>query len=145
MRVRDLRALFDELRGIFAASGAKPQLKTIDQVSGALAPNDNEPLDAYLENVRAKAQELAAPNEARFVQRLEDAALDEAAFQAVIAEIKADPNLKKADLQKIVEAYTGSFDRKANTAKLVDALKLTFYKRLYERNSRAMARRATPV
>ena len=145
MRVRDLRALLDELRGIFAASGAKPQLKSMDQVSTALAQSDNKSLDAYLKGVRSRAEELAAPRGARFVQRLADAGLNEAAFLAVLAEIKADPDLKKADLQKIVEAYAGSFDRRASTARLIDALNRAFYKRLYERDSRAIARRATPV
>ena len=145
MRVRDLRALIDELRGIFAASGAKPQLKTMDQVSTALAQSDNEPLESYLKRVHSRAQELAAPRGASFVQRLTDAALDEDAFQGVLAEIMADRDLKKTDLQKIVEAYTGSFDRRASSAKLIDALNLAFKKKLYERDSRAIARRATPV
>jgi hypothetical protein len=71
--------------------------------------------------------------------------LDEPRFLAVLGEIQSDNTLKKADLQKIAELYAGSYDRRASAAKLIDAIKLAFYSKIYERDARQMARRATPV
>jgi hypothetical protein len=146
MRVRDLRLVIDEVRRIFTVSGAKSQESGLAQVSAALEQHDDQALDAYLEQVRQSApSSLASPRVAESTRRLAEASLDEGLFLKVLADLNADKSLKKADLQKIVEAYTGSFDSRANASKLIDAIRRAFYKKLYERDARELARRATPV
>ena len=145
MRVRDLRGAFDEVRTIFKSAGAKPQEKAFEQLSSALAAHDDVPVETYFSNLRGAAEEAAAPVEQRYAKRLADAGLNETAFLAVFSEIQADKKLKKPVLQKIAKAYVGSFDKRASAPKLIDEIKLAFYTKVYERDARDMARRATPV
>src|SRR5262245_16731643 len=126
-RVRDLRLVVDDVRRIFTASGAKSQESALNQISAALEQHDNEVLDAYLEQVGQNAAGGASPRVAQSIKQLADAALDEGQFLKALADIKADKSLKKADLQKIVESYSGTFDPKATAPKLVDAIKLAVY------------------
>jgi len=107
--------------------------------------NTSQLSDAYLEQVSKNAAGGASPRVAESIRRLAEAALDERLFLKAHADIKADKSLKKANLQKIAESYAGSFDPKATTPKLVDAIRLAFYKKHYERDARALAGRATPV
>jgi hypothetical protein len=53
--------------------------------------------------------------------------------------------LKKADVQKIAEAYGGSFNRRATVEKIIDDIERTFYAKLYERDSGNLAGRANPI
>lgn len=145
LRVRDLRGALDEVRSIFRAAGARPQEKAFEQISAAVAEHDDEPVETYFTNVRVAAEEAVAPADQRYARRLTEAGLSETAFLAVIAEMQTDRKLKKPALQKIAKAYAGSFDNRASGSKLIDEIKLAFYTKVYERDARAMARRATPV
>lgn len=145
MRVRDLRATLEGIRSLFKAAGAPAQEKIIGKVASALNANDDAPLESYLEEVERRAVEAAAPVTEQFARSLNLAGLDEEKFLAVIVEIQQNKRLKKTDVQKIAEGYTGSYDRRASIEKLIDAINLAFYTKVYERDSQAIARRATPI
>jgi hypothetical protein len=79
------------------------------------------------------------------VRRLKDAGLTEQKFVAVFASLEADRKIKKPELIKIAEGYTGSADLRANAKKLLKHIKTHFYAKLCERDANELAKRATPV
>jgi hypothetical protein len=136
MRVRDLRKIVQDIARVFEVSGATKQYTAISKVEAALQPHDGQYLDTYLDGVEGQLS---------YLRRLKDAGLAEHKFTAVFASLEADKKLKKPELIKIAEGYTGSADRKANAKKLLKHIKTHFYAMLYERDANELAKRATPV
>ncbi len=152
MRVRDLRATLEGVRNVLKAARSSAQEsaqeKMLSKVASSLEVQDDTRLESYLHELRRVTVEATEPLADRFARRLRSAELDEEKFKAVIQELqdmRQTKKLKKADAQKIAEAYAGSFDRRAKTEKLIDDIKRTFYEKLYERDSRVLAGRANPI
>jgi hypothetical protein len=145
MRVRDLRAVLEGIRSVLKTARASSHEKALGKVASGLEGHDDAPLASYLEHLRRKADEATAPLADQFARRLSLVNLDEEKFNQVIQDLKQTRKLKKADLQKIAAAYTGSFDRRASVEKLIDDIKLSFYTKVYERDSGEIASRANPV
>lgn len=136
MRVRDLRKIVQDIARVFEVSGATKQYAAISKVGDALQPHDGWDLDAYLDGVEGQLS---------YVRRLKSAGLTEHKFVAVFASLEADKRIKKPELIKIAEGYTGSADHRANAKKLLKHIKTHFYAKLYERDANELAKRATPV
>jgi hypothetical protein len=145
MRVRDLRTTLDGLRSIFKAAGASAQEKALGKIASSLEAHDDASLESYLAEVAHRVGEAAAPLTEQYIRRLKAAELDEAKFLAVLGELQQVKKLKKSDVQKIAQAYTGSYDRRASIAKLMDDVQRDFYAKTYERDSQAIAGRAKPI
>lgn len=145
MRVRDLKHVLEEVRGIFVSAGARQQDKAFAAVADALKPFDDDDVDDYLPKVRTAADDASAPLEDQYSRTLMESGLDEATFLAALDKLRGDKRMKKPTLQKVVKKYIGIVDKKATTSQLLDAIKLAFYKKLYERDARELARKATPV
>jgi hypothetical protein len=145
VRVRDLKATLAEIHGIFVSAGARPQQKAFGRVTDALANYEDDDLDEFLTDLETASNAAVAPLAKRYVDMLTDAGSDEPRFLAVLSQLSADKKVKKPDLQRIVKGFTGAVDRRANAAQLSDEIKKAFYKALYERDARALAKKATPV
>ena len=145
LRVRDLRAALDEVRGIFVSAGARAQVKTLSDVSDRLAAFDDDDLAAYLQLVRESGLAATASIEDKYVKSLVNAGRDEPRFLAVIGELSSDKKLKKSGLQKIAKKLDVSIGRSATAPQIVDAIKRWFYKNTYEQDAQELARRAKPV
>lgn len=140
MRVRDLRQILQGIERVFKVSGAKSQHAKISKVAAALEQHDHRDLGTYL-----KAVETELDSSAGYTRRLLEAGLREAAFKMVFGALEGDRQIKKADLVRIAEGYTGSADRKAAAKKLLKHIRTHFYTKLYERDANELAKRATPV
>jgi len=147
MRVRDLRAVLEDLGRIFGASGARKQHVAITQVAEALpaAKGSDQDIGLYLTTLEEELADDFAPASVKYLRKLKEAGLVEQAFLATLNLIETDRQIKKVDLLAIAEGYTGSSDRKASAKKLLSHIKGHFYKRLYERDANELAKRATPV
>jgi hypothetical protein len=136
MRVRDLRKIVQDIARVFEVAGATKQHAAISKVVAALQPHDGRALDAYLDAVEGQLS---------YARRLKDAGLTERKFIAVFTSLEADKKIKKPELIKIAEEYTGSADHTATAKKLLKHIKTHFYAKLYERDANELAKRATPV
>jgi hypothetical protein len=145
MRVRDLRATLDSVRNMFKAFGASAQEKAIGNISAGLSDHDDLQLEQYLEEVHRRAADVAAPPSDQYARRLAAAGFDETRFLLVLSEMQKDTRLRKAEMQRIVSAYGGTFDRRASKELLLDRVKAAFYSKLYERDTNAIARKAKPI
>src|SRR5262245_32145403 len=130
MRVRDLRATLEHVRSMFKAFGASAQEKAIGKINAGLSGHDDAQLEPYLKEVHRRTADFAAPPSEQFARRLAAAGLDETKFLAVLSEMQKDTRLRKAEMQRIVGAYGGTFDRRASKELLLDSLKATFYSKL---------------
>jgi hypothetical protein len=152
MRVRDLRDALEGIRSMFEAARSTAQEtaqeRVLAEVASSLQPHDSSQLHSYLRDLSSNAAEATEPLVDRFTRQLHLAELDEEKFKMVLQEMQEKrraKKLKKADAQVIAEAYTGSFDRRATTEKLIDDIKLSFYEKLYKRDSGILASRANPI
>jgi hypothetical protein len=145
LRVRDLRRAVDNVRTFFTLSGAKAQDDAFADVSGTLSKFDGLNAEVYLDALKDAAVKAAAPPAEKHLRALQDAEFDEKQFLAALEALQSDKKLKKSVIAKIAKDYGASPDKKASAAKLIDAIKLHFYTQIYDRDSRQLARKATPV
>jgi hypothetical protein len=145
MRVGDLRTILKDLERLFGISGARSQETAVARVADALPSDQDHDLHSYLKTVQQEIAEDAKSAAERYVLGLQQAGLDEKAFASIFSALEIDKKVKRAELLKIAEDYTGSVDRKAPAKKLLKHIKAHFYTKLYERDANELAKRATPV
>jgi len=122
--VAQLTSVLDMLRSFCRAAGAKAAEKDLKALADALEAHAAQPLEAFSDHVQACLSEAAAAkpkgrrkstattsatsNEeaiAPYLAALRDAGVDRAAFEAVLATLKADKSLKSPAVAEIARRY----------------------------------------
>ena len=144
MRGHQLREILNDIRTAISGSGGTKHADALDRIQSALADLDHAPAGDVISRVESAATTISSPPWSLKLSQLQGVGLNEAAFLKLIEEISADKSLKKADLLQITQAYVGYADKKASSAKMIDAIKTRFYGKIYDRDADIMAKRATP-
>ena len=145
MRTAELCTIIDDMHEVLRAAGSDDAAASLSELANALRAIKVDDADAAIDGVRGILEHLTLPPAMRYATRLAEVEFNEAAFLSVWREINHDRELKKPDLQAILRAYQGKFDRKATLTRLKDDLKRAFYTKLYDRDAQQMANRATPL
>jgi hypothetical protein len=125
MQVRELLAILEQLKKLYAAGGAKTAEKDIAKIAAGLEPFTNQPIEEFVEKLRSatapapkKRAQTAPPDNTvvtRHVGALTAAGTDEAAFAAAFAAVSGDKSVKVPEADAIAGQFTrqqGSFKTK---------------------------------
>jgi hypothetical protein len=99
MQVRELLAILEQLKKLYAAGGAKTAEKDIAKIAAGLEPFTNQPIEEFVEKLRSATA----------------AGTDEAAFAAAFAAVSGDKSVKVPEADAIAGQFTrqqGSFKTK---------------------------------
>jgi hypothetical protein len=123
--VVQLTGVLDMLRFFCQAAGAKTAEKDLQTIADALEARAAQPVAAFSAQVQAWLSEAAAKPKGRskaatksvasneeaiasYLAALRDAGIDRAAFEAVLATLKADKSVKAAALAEIARRYANT-------------------------------------
>jgi hypothetical protein len=116
VNVGSFRQALCELADILAASGAENKSQSLRAVAKLLEGHDEEAVEAYLASLRqqlseskprrAQSSEVNAVAVAHYVRRLQDAGSEKAEFDAILAELRNDETVRKAEADAIAHGYT---------------------------------------
>jgi len=138
MHVRDLEVALGDIKTLLEASGAIRQAQDIANVLESIEGRSEQELTEFLGSLRDELSPVL-----KHVTQLRTAGLDEAQFQAAFSALK-EAKLQKPMLLQIAEKFIGSVDTSLPKDKILKAISTHFFVRVYERDSREMAKRATP-
>jgi len=138
MIVKDLQRALKDIQSLLDASGSKKPAGEISNVIELLDGKTNQDLDHVLGQIKAEISPIE-----KSVRELKTAGTDEVAFQAAFQQLKAS-RLAKNDLAIVAREYTGRALASDSREKLLKSISTHFYVLAYERDSRAMAKAATP-
>ena len=138
MQVRELQRALKDIGSLLSASGAQRPSTAVADVLELLDGRLDQDLDQFLDQLQSELSPVV-----RLARSLKSAGTDEQAFLAAFQHLK-DAGLSKDDLMAVAKGYTGSADTSASKVKLLKAISTQFYIQAYERDSRAMAKTATP-
>ena len=144
MRGQQLREVLTDMRDVASASGGTKQSQALDELQAAFSVFDDLAVADVVAHVEAVVGALSQPAWEAKLAMLRQAELSEPSFVRALDGIANDKSLKKNDLVKIVEGYVGYADKKASNSKLIDALRVRFFGKMYDRDADEMAKRATP-
>lgn len=139
MNIRDLQQALKDVGSLLGASGASKPASDVDDFAKLLDGKADQDLAKVLDQLKAELLPVELT-----VKALQAAGTDEAAFLVVLRQLESR-KLAKSEIQAIARGYTGTADKAASANKLLKAISTHFYGLAYERESRAMAKVATPV
>jgi hypothetical protein len=125
MNVRELLAVLDQLRQLYAATGAKTADKNIAKVIELLAPHDGKPVEILMADMRSAAESAQAKSAAKaaitsapaltaadeliidqYVRRLTEAGTDPGGFDETFVALTEDTGVKLKEADAIARKYT---------------------------------------
>ncbi len=132
MNVTELKTVLKRLEELYAAGGAGPAAKDLRSIAGLLDGHEDKSVDAFIEETRSLLDQpkVAAPKApkalanvslvASYVERLLGAGIDQAQFEAVLAELDSDKRTSRIEWFAIANGYrnrptSGTFEFKFNS------------------------------
>jgi len=116
VNVGSFRQAICELADILAASGAGNKSQNLRAVAKLLEGHDEEAVEEYLAKLRrqlceskprrTQSSEINADAVAQYVRRLQDAGSGKAEFDAILADLRKDETVRKAEADAIAHGYT---------------------------------------
>ncbi len=154
MKVKELQIALQDIANVLEVAGTKSIQKDFQGILKLLDGADEQDLDLFLQDLesnlvaalkQSKTKKSPSFDKAlvlNYTQKLHDADMDDKIFAQIVAEMKDDKNLHKAELVEIASLYKA---RPASTiTKLHQSIRTKFYERIYDRDATEMARQATP-
>ena len=142
MNVGAFRHAICELADILAASGAANKSQSLRAVAKLLDGHDEEAIEDYLAKLRrqlcdskprrTQSSEINALAVAQYVRRLKDAGLDRTAFDAVVAELRQDEAVRKAEADAIAHGYTAGRQQWPTKREALAAIETCFGARAFD-------------
>jgi len=140
MATRELLAILEQLRRLYAAGGAKTAEKDLAKIVECLTPHVNEPLEAFAAKLRsasaslgpAEQKELPAADEAivdQCVNRLTEAGTDQDTFEQAFALVSKDARIRLKEADAIARKFTRQQTAFKTKKAALLAIKQTFVER----------------
>ena len=139
MNARDLTSALQDIHNLLDAAGANRPANEVRDLVALVQGREEAELETLLAEMRRAFSLVDVLGAA-----LKAAGPDESAFQAAFRSLKS-ANLSKADLLAVARAYAGAVDSSMSKDKILKAISTHFYVLAYERDSRILAKQATPV
>lgn len=134
VQVKDLLGAFQDLTHLLQASRANAAVADIQKVLGEFERFESWPLDEYfkrlnmlltLSSTKVKAQKTTDVID-NYVTSLKAAEASSVKFQEVVDRLQNDKQIKKADLAKVMTAYTGLPAGKKTKPAMISEIKSRF-------------------
>ncbi len=157
MKVKELRAIIEEIEGIYADAGATRPAADLADLLTLFDGCDDQDVDDFLEEVRklyvtpTRKKKTNRParilNERlikRYVDALEDAGTDRAKFDPVFEELSADKVIHKDEMNAIQHRYIKGRKVWATRKAALEAIHNSFLESRYREKALEEVRKSTP-
>ncbi len=131
MGVMELKTALMRIAGLYGAAGSKDAAQDLRAVAGLMQEtraSDVGELAAEITDALAPAERLVQA----YIERFSKADVDRSAFAKVLADLKADRNMTKADVGKIATAYSGDPRSWKSKAEALREIEASFVSRAYQ-------------